>query len=449
MSVPMDNARQIADAVLYEGYLLYPYRASAAKNRLRWQFGVLMPPHYTATAEPSTSVTECLLEGGDDAALHLRLRFLHVNSRTVEQHSDGEYHPVPELTGGETIYLSFDEATEREAEAVLTMTDLLSCEHSIEVHVAGDCSAEPIASPTGEHLGRIVAEQSPIDARLRVTAERRPGPYTLTKLRIEIRNTTEWDRPDAPREQALRRALVATHLIIGTTRGGFVSLIDPPEWARAAVRACRNQHTWPVLVGEPGDRDLILSSPIILDDYPGIAPESQGDLFDATEIDEMLHLRTITRTDDETREAAATDPRAAEILRRAHDLPPELVERLHGAIRHIGTPTGTRPETPWWDPGGDPHAAPETDRITVSGVPLAKGSRVRLNPGKRRADAHDMFLAGKIAHVEAVFLDVDGSRHLAVTLADDPAADLHRTQGRFLYFGPDEVEPLGEEEATQ
>ena len=38
-----DRARKIADAVLYEGYLLYPYRASAAKNRVRWQWGVLAP----------------------------------------------------------------------------------------------------------------------------------------------------------------------------------------------------------------------------------------------------------------------------------------------------------------------------------------------------------------------------------------------------------------------
>jgi hypothetical protein len=504
VSVPMDIARRVADAVLYEGYLLYPYRASAAKNQLRWQFGVLVPPDYSATAEPSKSVTECLLEAADadDADVHLRLRFLHIRSRTVEElTAGGGYRAVPELTSGETVYLGFDDATEREAETVLPLRDLLEEEHAVDVQVTGGRSAEPIVSPAGEPLGRVVSEQQPLDARLRVSATRQPGPYGLIKLHIESRNTSSWDEPGAPREEALRRSLIAAHLLIGTTRGGFVSLIDPPEWARPAVDGCRNQHVWPVLVGEPGDRELMLSSPIILYDYPDIAPESQGDMFDSTEIDEMLHLRAITLTEEETQEAAATDPRAAEILRRARDLPPELVERLHGVIRYLGMPSrpaapttqspggpalagfpgfsapadvaadvaadvpsgltdgltdglavdagipGAAPGRPWWDPGTDARVSPETDTVTVSGVPLAKGSRVRLNPGKRRADAHDMFLAGKVAHVEAVFLDVDGSRHLAVTLADDPAADLQRTQGRFLYFAPDEVEPLGDEEA--
>ncbi|GAA4574238.1 hypothetical protein [Planotetraspora kaengkrachanensis] len=499
MTTPMEIARRVADAVLYEGYLLYPYRASAAKNRLRWQFGVLVPPGYSVTAEPSKSVTECLLEAADDDAdIHLRLRFLHIRSRTVEELTvDGGHRTVPELTSGETVYLGFDDATEREAEAVLPLRDLLAEEHSVDVQVAGDRTAEPILSPEGEPVGQVVLRQQPLDARLRVSATRLSGPYGLVRLHVETRNTSSWDQPGAPREEALRRSLIATHLLIGTTRGGFVSLIDPPEWAHPAVDGCRNQHVWPVLIGDPGDRTLMLSSPIILYDYPGIAPESQGDMFDSTEIDEMLHLRAITLTEEEAREAAATDPRAAEILRRAQDLPPELLERLHGVIRYLGAPSpstaaaghgalagfpgfadvapaapgngpageygadpgdalldtthsggsATIPGAPWWDPGADPHVSPETDTVTVSGVQLTKGSRVRLNPGTRRADAHDMFLAGKVAHVEAVFLDVDGSRHLAVTLADDPAADLQRIQGRFLYFAPDEVEPLGDEEA--
>ncbi|GAA4585011.1 hypothetical protein GCM10023194_26450 [Planotetraspora phitsanulokensis] len=507
MTVPMDIARRVADAVLYEGYLLYPYRASAAKNRLRWQFGVLVPPSYSATAEPSKSVTECLLETpGDDAVIHLRLRFLHLRSRTVEELTvDGGHRVVPELTSGETVYLGFDDATEREAEAVLPLRDLLAEEHSVDVQVAGDRSAEPILSPEGEPVGQMVMRQQPLDARLRVSATRLTGPYGLVRLHVETRNTSSWDEPSAPRDEALRRSLIAAHLLIGTTHGGFVSLIDPPEWARPAVDGSRNQHVWPVLVGDPGDPRLMLSSPIILYDYPDIAPESQGDMFDSTEIDEMLHLRAITLTEEETREAAATDPRVAEILRRAQDLPPELLERLHGVIRYLDAPSrpaapgqdkqggpvlagfpgfadaarppagpgdrtaggstgdlgsglldattaeppdpATPPGRPWWDPGADASVSPETDTVTVSGVPLTKGSRVRLNPGKRRADAHDMFLAGRVAHVEAVFLDVDGSRHLAVTLADDPAADLQRAQGRFLYFAPDEVEPLGDEEA--
>ncbi|ACZ86738.1 hypothetical protein Aros01_00767 [Streptosporangium roseum] len=446
MSMPMEIARRVADAVLYEGYLLYPYRASAAKNRVRWQFGVLVPPGFTATAEPSASVTECLLERADDAVVRLRLRFLHVRTRSVERAEGGGHRPVAELTSGERTYLTFEEATEREVEAVLPISALLDAEQTVEVRVPGDRSAELILAPSGEREGRVVSEHLPLRAALRAGAERVPGPYGLVRLRVRVENTAGWDGPEAAREQALRRSLISAHLLIGVTGGAFVSLLDPPEWARPMAQDCRNVHTWPVLVGEPGHRDVVLSSPIILYDYPDIAPESPGDLFDSTEIDEILHLRTLTLTDEETRQARATDPRAAQLIDMVGDMPPELVERLHGVIRYLDTPA-REAATPWWDPAADAGVSPETDSVTVSGVEIAKGSRVRLVPGRRRADAHDMFLAGRTAQVEAVLLDLDGARHLAVTLDEDPGADLHRSHGRFLYFAPDEVEPLGDGEA--
>ena len=64
-----------------------------------------------------------------------------------------------------------------------------------------------------------------------------------------------------------------------------------------------------------------------------------------------------------------------------------------------------------------------------------------MRPGSRRADAQDLFLAGRPAQVEAVLNDVDGQVHVAVSPDDDPAADLQRSHGRFLYFAPDELEP--------
>ncbi|MDP9870133.1 MULTISPECIES: hypothetical protein [Streptosporangium] len=446
MSVPMEIARRVADAVLYEGYLLYPYRASAAKNRVRWQFGVLVPPGFSATAEPSSSVTECLLERADDAVVRLRLRFLHVRTRSVERAEDGGHRPVEELTSGGRTYLTFEEATEREVEAVLPVAALLGAERTVEVRLPGDRSAELILAPSGEREGRVVSEHLPLQAVLRAGAERVPGPYGLIRLRVRVENTSGWTGPDATREQALRRSLISAHLLVGVTGGAFVSLLDPPEWARPAAEDCRNEHTWPVLVGEPGHRDVVLSSPIILYDYPDIAPESPGELFDSTEIDEMLHLRTITLTEEETRQARATDPRAARLIDMVGDMPPEMVERLHGVIRYLGAPA-REAGTPWWDPGADQGVSPDTDSVVVSGVEVARGSRVRLVPGRRRADAHDMFLAGRTARVEAVLLDLDGARHLAVTLEGDPGADLHRSHGRFLYFAPDEVEPLENGEA--
>ena len=229
--------------------------------------------------------------------------------------------------------------------------------------------------------------------------------------------------------------------------------------------------TWPVLAGPDDCRDLLLSSPVILYDHPEVAPESAGDLFDATEIDEILTLRTLALTDDERRQARATDRRAAELIDRLDVLPPEMLERMHGAIRYLspsGAPASGAGEevpswstpaepgaAPWWDPGADSSVSPETDHVLVGGVKIARGSKVRMRPGTRRADAQDLFLTGREAFVEAVLYDVDGHVHVAVSPLSDPLADLQRVHGRFLYFAPDEIEPVeiepaepGREETT-
>ena len=76
----------------------------------------------------------------------------------------------------------------------------------------------------------------------------------------------------------------------------------------------------------------MLSSPIILYDYPQIAAESPGDLFDSTEIDEILSLRIMTLSDEEKAEIRAGDEQARRILERTESLPPEQFMKLHGAL---------------------------------------------------------------------------------------------------------------------
>jgi hypothetical protein len=233
--------------------------------------------------------------------------------------------------------------------------------------------------------------------------------------------------------------------------GELVSLLDPPDRAKEAVADCHNEGTFPVLIGDAGEARVMLSSPIILYDHPAVAPESPGDFCDATEIDEILALRVLTLTDEEKAEARGTDRRAAAIVDRCDDMPPELWERLHGAVRSLQPATAPAhgyddaaadEPLPWWDPGIDGGVDPWTDTTWVGGVEVGKGTPVRLRPS-RRADAHDLFLAGRTAVVAGVFKDVDGEEHLAVTLDDDPAAELFEWQGRFLFFHPDEVEVLG------
>ncbi|MCW2623054.1 MAG: hypothetical protein JWL64_2656, partial [Frankiales bacterium] len=161
----------------------------------------------------------------------------------------------------------------------------------------------------------------------------------------------------------------------------------------------------------------------------------------ATEIDEILTLRVRTMTPAEKADARGTDPRAAAILARCDALRPEELERLHGGRRDAGA-------IPWWDADQEARAEPELDTALVGGVPVAKGSRVRLHPS-RRADAQDLFLAGLAAEVARVYSDVDGRTHVAVMLEDDPGRDLYATTGRFYYFAPDELEALPDREVAR
>src|SRR5690606_5152554 len=221
----------------------------------------------------------------------------------------------------------------------------------------------------------------------------------LDRIRVRIDNAGTGTPGSASRDEALRCSLLACHVLLRTDGGAFVSLLDPPEWARRAAGECANVHVFPVLAGPEGERHTVLSSPILLYDHPRVAPESPGDLHDATEIDEILSLRTLTLTDAEKREARGTDARAAAILDRVEAMTAEDLARLHGTTRD-----------------------PDPDVVEVAGRRVRKGCRVRLRPRLKGTDPQDMFLVGRTALVEDVLLDVDGARHLAVTLEDDPAA---------------------------
>lgn len=422
----------VANAVLYEGYLLYPYRRSSPKNKVRWQFGVLAPQAWLAAdlaADTSVSgssdgwyqQTECLLEAAETAVINIRLRFLHVHHRSVQRaRKDGSFESVDACSVGDQRFLTFDDAVAREHDVIATVAELRSAPLLVEVQFPAGEDVELL--PGG--AGRIVRSCEKISASVRLSVTDADAPFELAKLSVRTENCDVGTPADVSRPEALRASMIGTHTMLGVDTGAFLSLLDPPEWAAPATKGCRNVHTYPVLGGEPGERRLMLSSPILLYDYPAVSPESPGDLFDAAEIDEILSLRTGTLTDEEKWEARATDPRAAAIIDRVDAMPREIMDRLHGAIRTLR-----------------PHREPEPNSVTVAGVRIAKGSRVRLRPRPHGADAHDMFLADRLAVVEDVLINMENQYQIAVTLADDPGADLHEWHRRFYYFSPDEVTP--------
>jgi hypothetical protein len=448
----IEGAREIADAVLFEGYLLYPYRANDAKNTVRWQFGVLAPPAFVDldASEHSWLQTECVLEG-HDVAITVVVRFLQVQHRVVERVTAGALTEVGSLDVGAATYLPCDEAVvvEREVRVVLPALDAVSTE--IEIAVPRGVDTEALIDD-GVVVGRLLRTREPLRGALRIDAVPLPGPYGVRRLRLRLKNYSTFtprDSGGANRPEALRHSLVAAHLLVAAQNGLFVSQIDPSEWARGYVEENEQVGCFPVLAGPPGVRDLVLASPIILYDHPQVAPESEVAFFDATEMDEMLTLRTMTLTDEEKRLARGSDPRAAALVDQVDHLPPELLSRLHGTIRGMtGVARTTSPAPlpaedplPWWDPGQDMSVDPDRDFVVVDDVVVTRGSSVRLRPGGHGADAQDMFLEGRMATVEAVLFDVDGGTHVAVAL-DDLLEDGYNPHGRFLYFAPDEVEPV-------
>ncbi|GAA1896317.1 hypothetical protein [Actinomadura bangladeshensis] len=445
----LEYARDVADAILYEGYLLYPYRRSSSKNRVRWQFGVIVPPAWAeaqgltdtgvaGSAEAPWQQTACLLQAPLDETILCRVRFLQIQRKSVEERlGDGSYLSVDSLRSGTRLELGFDEALPQEFDFWFSLRDVLDDPQEFGAQAPGGIDTEHLEDEGGRLFGRVRRRRCPVTATVSVSASAAAGgdgPCQAHRLSVRVANAGTMTPPGASRDEALAESLIACHVLLGTDGGSFLSLLDPPRWARPAVEECVNVHTFPVLAGPPGDDHVVLSSPILLYDHPRVAPESPGDLHDATEIDEILSLRTLTLTDAEKREARATDPRAAAILDRTESMPPEVFSRLHGAVRSLRPVARTDSESP---PGGGV--------VVVGGVSVRRGSRVRLRPRRRGVDPQDRFLDGRTALVEAVLCDVDDATHLAVTVEDDPAAELNQWYGRFRYFSPDEVEPLSAE----
>ena len=331
----MDPAKKIAEAVLYEGYLLWPYRRSARKNQQRWTFGGVHPRAYSEARgedDPWIMQTQCLVVGDGETSVEVKVRFLHVVERKVGVKSGETLEFVDELRVEGELYLPWDEAVEREiAVGRSKLSDLLESPEQVEIDIPGGSTEELLADSTGEAVGGLVRGWRPLHGAVEVEAE--PLREGTLRVTVRITNTTPWGGED--RESTLKQTFVSTHTALEVEGGEFVSLMDPPEELREAAQGCENLKTWPVLVGEEGERSTMLSSPIILYDYPQIAPESPGDLFDGTEIDQMLILNVLNLTDEEKEEMRASDPRGREILERCESLSPEELMNLNGAIREF------------------------------------------------------------------------------------------------------------------
>jgi hypothetical protein len=432
--VSFEAAEKIADAVLFEGYMLYPYRPSALKNRQRWNFGTLYPRPFAETqrpAEPHSFYAAVLLEASPSAKLDVRVRYLQL---------------VPQ-PGTDSDAASWEVGVVRER--TLEAIGLNDLHEPVEWALDWTALSE-IEKLRAPHF----YVPRPSMGWLRLKAVRIDEKH----FRIEAAFSNESPvEIGAERRVAQASAFISAHLLLHCAEGAFVSLLDPAAELTSAAEACHNHGVFPVLAG---DAHTMLCSPIILYDNPQIAPESGGDFFDATEMDEMLALRVLTLTDAEKREMRESDPHARAILERVEAMADGGLLAVHGAIRDVPARAGAanrspdanagasaaegRPKTGQnvapWNPFDE---TPALESVRVFGVDVRTGDRVRLWPQKQ-ADIMDAVMAGRIAIVEAIEQDLEGNVQFAVVLEDDPGKDmgLLRQAGHRFFFSPHEVEPL-------
>ena len=373
----------LVSSLLYEGYALYPYTPGATKNATPTPFGIVYPPAY-ARHNPSTFDhlrLECVLEAPPETVLEGTIRFLQAS---------GERH----------------QARERRLELPRT--------------VLSELPSDGVGSEF-EHEGTPPLRGR---ARLRAEPDGNAG-LSLTRVRVCVHNTSAvaGEGEDLDRPAALRASLLSTHVLLSASAGRFVSPLERSGARGDAAKACESVNTFPVLAA-PDDR-TVLGAAIVLPDHPRIAPESLGNLFDGTEIEEALLLHVQALSDDEREAIERQDPAVQEMLRRAEQATPEQMLDLHGRVELSDT-----------EPG---HPVPGEREVTVAGRTFRKGGKVVLRPGTGR-DVYDRILHGRTATIERIYLDYDGAAHIGVTVDDDPAQDLFRETGRYLFFKAEEVE---------
>jgi hypothetical protein len=331
-------ADKVARAVLYEGYVLYPYRPDTFKNRQRWTFGGLFPRGYS-DGERWQAQCEWLVAGDGRATLDFHVRFLQVQKRTIGQlvETVAQWDPacppaycqVETLVLGERTLYGWQEAVEGSADfSGVPLADLLAGPKQFDFECPAWRALEPLLADTGEIAGVIERQRQALRGRLEARAEAAPGGQL--KLRVRVSNATT---PEAAlglsRDEAAQWSLASTHVLAGVRGGRFISTTEPES------AGCQQDGLWPVLVGDEAESDLMLAAPIILYDYPQIAPESPGDLFDGTEIDEILSLRILTLSETEKAAMREMDERTRALLDRTENLDEQAWQGLHGALRGL------------------------------------------------------------------------------------------------------------------
>ncbi len=235
--------------------------AALGRDGRQWTFGALFPEGFAQ--EPSLSETEVLLEAEKGAAVDIIIRFLHTYRRQLHG-ADGV--PTPSLDIDEKRHHSRDEAALRETTLRnLPLRALAQAPCMESFRFPEERATEELRSKAGETVGAATRSCEALKCALEARAESvRDGLY---RLHVGLRNTTPLDTGRFL-GRAQRFALLSTHIVLVARGAKFVSLLDPPEALASMAAACKQRGLWPALAGAPGERDIVLASPILCRDHP-------------------------------------------------------------------------------------------------------------------------------------------------------------------------------------
>ncbi len=287
----MNKIEKIADAILYEGYNLFPFRKSALKNRKRFNFGIVSPQSWAENRENETyfQQTEALIfSEKEDFEISVKVRFLQ-----IENQNDDWQKVLPR-----TVERKFNSA-----------------------EVLKEKSAFDFEFSTEENFREISGE-------IEIFAEKpEENPF---KLNLNLSNKT--DLENHFEENILPSSFVSTHSILQIENGRFISLLETKKELEKYAKSLENIGVFPVLVGDKEKQNAMLSSPIILYDFPEVSESSFDNFFDGTEIDELMVLSILALSDAEKEEIKKTDEKAAKILEKLEKADAQDLLKLHASM---------------------------------------------------------------------------------------------------------------------
>ena len=337
---PADNKLAVLTrSILYEGYSLYPYYRSAVKNQMPVPFGVIFPQDYAAFHEhaPSRIQSECIIAGISNPSVTIQVRFLQVRKTEVfeKRTGDGE--------NGEFIAVARTEVNDRCLESGW---QTIERNHSFECRAAdliNRCKILPVAFDSwneGEMIfnadkkvvAKLVTTVSATQGMIGFAMELIEGKSDAYRLTVVVTNATHIDQAATiSRDAVLGQSFLSSNIVFKTGEAQFISHLDPPSQWQSAIDACRNIHTWPIIVDD--DNRALLSSPIILNDHPQINPQSAGDLFDSTEIEEALLLHVNLLSEQEKERICSNDPKLQAMLNKVSSLTPGDLSSYHSMMK--------------------------------------------------------------------------------------------------------------------